>query len=75
MKIEFYFDVMQVIGETWIVEVSNDTDLLGFIDCVKKNPNIIFEMSHDSQVGDAELSDSETYDTVSMELKTAKVIK
>ena len=75
MKIEFYFDVTQVIGETWQVEVDDDVNLVDFIEAVTNNPNLIFSNEHPNQIGDARLYDSESYDTLSMKLFSAKVVK
>ena len=74
MKLVLNFDVTQILSETWEIEVSDDINVKDYIDALELDHNIIFEHDgHPHQIGDAHMTDSETYDTLSMKLVSVGV--
>lgn len=74
MKLVLNFDVTQIVNETWEIEVSDDINIKDYLEAVEMDSNIIFEHDgHPNQIGDAHMTDSETYDTLSMKLVSVGV--
>lgn len=76
MKLVVSLDVTQVVGETWVVEVCDETNIADYIEALREDPSIMFYPNgHPDQIGDAVMTDSEVYDDLSTKVVGVSIKK
>jgi hypothetical protein len=68
MKLVVTLDVTQVVGETWVVEVCDEINIVDYIEALKEDPSLLFRVNGYPDQIDMVMIESEVYDDLSTEV-------